>query len=115
MKKTFTGIIIEGSKKARSLGFPTANMKVNETVSGIYVGTVSLGTQEYKAALFGDEKRGLLEAFILDFSEEIYGKEATFTLIKKIRKHGTFSDDESLRIAIASDVANARAYFRQSS
>lgn len=111
MPKTFTGTIIEGSKKARALGFPTANMRVTETVSGIYVGVVSLGDEEYRAALFGDEKRGLLEAFILDFSGEIYGKEVTFTLIKKIREHGTFTDEESLQSAIASDVENVRKYF----
>jgi riboflavin kinase/FMN adenylyltransferase len=113
MKKTFTGRIIEGSKKARELGFPTANMAISDVISGIYIGSVFVENNTYNAALFGDEKRGLLEAYILDFSENIYGKEATFTLIKKIREHGTFTNTESLRKAIASDVESTREYFRQ--
>lgn len=115
MKKTFTGTIVEGSRKATALGFPTANMRVPETVSGIYAGTVSIGNKEYIAALFGDEKRGLLEAYILDFSENIYGKEAVFTLVEKIREHGTFTNDEALRIAIATDVESVRTFFSEPS
>ncbi|MBY0539602.1 riboflavin kinase [Patescibacteria group bacterium] len=111
MKKTFTGIIIEGSKKASALGFPTANITVSEPVNGIYAGTVFVEGKEYFAALFGDEKRGLLEAYILNFSGNLYGKHATFTLIEKIREHGTFSDDESLQSAIAADVASVKKYF----
>ncbi len=112
---TYRGIIIEGSKKASLLGFPTANILVSEPITGIYAGAVSVEGNEYKAALFGDAKRELLEAYILDFSGDLYGKEAVFTLIKKIREHGVFGDDDALKKQIAEDVENVRAYFTQSS
>ncbi|MBX9765333.1 riboflavin kinase [Patescibacteria group bacterium] len=113
--QTHTGIIVEGSKRASALGFPTANMHVAEPVSGIYAGIVSVDGTEYRAALFGDEKRKLLEAYMLDFTGDLYGKEATFTLLEKIRDHGDFTDDETLKKQIAEDVGNVRAYFTQPS
>lgn len=112
---TYSGVIIAGSKKARDLGFPTANIPVAETVSGIYAGMVSIEGAEYVAALFGDEKRKLLEAYLIDFSGNLYGKQASFTLIKKIREHEDFTDNESLRTAITNDVKLVREYFKQSS
>jgi riboflavin kinase/FMN adenylyltransferase len=110
---TYHGIIVEGSKKASALGFPTANIEITEPVTDIYAGTVSVNGTEYRAALFGDAERRLLEAYILDFSDDIYGKKATFTLLEKIREHKNFTDNEELKKQIAADVKSVRAYFRQ--
>lgn len=111
--KIFHGTIVAGSKKARELGFPTANIETAEPVTGIYAGTVSVNGTEYRAALFGDAKRKLLEAYILDFSGDLYGNETTFTLLEKIRDHSEFFDDETLKKQIADDVGKVRAYFTQ--
>jgi riboflavin kinase/FMN adenylyltransferase len=111
MKTAYTGIIIKGSKKASSLGFPTANIVVSDKISGIYAGRVLVKNAEYRAALFGDEKRGLLEAYILDFSGNLYGERTTFMLEKKIRAHGVFTNDEILKKQIATDIEEVRKYF----
>lgn len=111
MSKIFTGVIVEGSKKASLLGFPTANIEIDTPITGIYAGTVTVKGTEYRAALFGDAKRKLLEAYILDFSGDLYGQEATFSLLEKMRDHGDFTDDAALKAQIAADVEKVRAYF----
>lgn len=107
----YSGTVISGSRRASALGFPTANITVNDTVSGIYAGIVSVKGREYPAALFGDSSRGVLEAYILDFSDDIYGEEALYTLHKKIREHASFQNDEALKLQIADDVMKVREYF----
>jgi riboflavin kinase / FMN adenylyltransferase len=108
----FSGIVLEGSKKASLLGFPTANLSVPNVVSGIYAGTVELRGGTYPAAFFGDTARGLLEAHLIGFSGNIYGEHATCTLYKKLREHATFTDDDSLKKQIALDVEETVRYFK---
>jgi riboflavin kinase/FMN adenylyltransferase len=107
----FSGIVLEGSKKASLLGFPTANIKIAEKISGIYAGTVTVGNKSLPAAIFGDARRGLLEAHILNFSDNLYGITIECALIKKIREHAVFTDDDSLRIQIEKDVEEVRGFF----
>ncbi len=108
----YTGIVQKGSNRAAELGYPTINIPLKDaSASGIYVARVKVGEEEYEAAAFADQKRHLLEAHILDFTKDVYGSKVNITLVKKIREHKKFSDDESLRKAIAEDVAAVRAYF----
>ena len=53
----------------------------------------------------------MLEAHVLDFLDELYEKEVTIELCKKIRNDMQFSDDAALRAAIADDIAKVRMYF----
>ena len=80
-------------------------------LSGIYAARVLVGGREYGAAGFADQERKILEAHILDFSGDLYGKEITIQLLKKIRDSMRFSHDTALRAAIADDVACVRTYF----
>ena len=110
--KKYTGIVQKGTKRAAELGFPTVNILLaDSSVSGIYAAKVSVGGEEYIAAAFADQKRNVLEAHVLDFSDELYGKEVTIELCKKIRGNVQFSDDAALRAAIEGDIAKVRAYF----
>lgn len=111
MMNTYSGTIIEGSKKARELGFPTVNIACDENVSGIYAGEVSIDGATYQAAIFADTHRKLLEAYLLNFAKDVYGKTATFVLHKKLREHESTTDTERLKALIARDVEKTRAYF----
>lgn len=110
---SYTGIVEHGTKRAAKLGFPTINIPLEDTeVSGIYAARVKVEGKEYLAAMFADPKRKLLEAYILDFSGELYGKEIDIELHEKVRESQQFSDDATLRTAIADDIAKVRAYFK---
>ncbi len=110
--KSFSGTVIRGSQRAASLGYPTINLGIdNMNVDGIFASTVTIDGREHIAAAFADPLRGLLEAYILDITEDFYGREAKIVLHKKIRRNQHFATDELLKDAIASDVKEVRAYF----
>ena|SRR3989344_2641071 len=112
MKSTYTGIVQKGMKRGHALGFQTANISLGDSrVSGIYAARVALEGKEYPAAAFADHGRGILEAHILDFSGDLYGKGITIELLEKIRDNKKFENDDTLRATIAEDVAKIRAYF----
>ncbi len=109
----FKGIVEKGTKRAAALGFSTINISLNDkTVSGIYAAKVKVGGEEYEAAAYADPKRKVLEAHLLDFSAALYGWNVTIELLKKIRENKKFTDDTSLRAAIASDIEKVRKYFK---
>ena len=102
----------KGERRGTALGFPTANVAVPYMeLSGIYAARVLIEGREYEAGAFADRERNILEAHILDFSGDLYGKEITIELCKKIRDNMQFSDDTALRAAIADDVASVRTHF----
>jgi len=110
--RSYTGRVQKGDRRGTALGFPTANIAVPYMeLSGIYVARVLVEGKEYGAGAFADQERGVLEAHLLDFSGDLYGKEITIRLLKKIRDSMRFSDDTALRAAIADDVARVRIYF----
>lgn len=83
-------------------------------MSGIYAARayVKEGEAPYMAAVFADPTRKILEAHLLDFSNDLYGKTVTIELHKKIREGNMFPDDASLRAAIGKDIAKVREYFK---
>ena len=110
---TYTGIVQKGAKRGKELGFPTANIALDDaSVSGIYAAKVKVGDTEYKAAAFADQERKILEAHLLDFAGDLYGQSITIELLKKIRESALFTDDAVLRAAIAADIAKVREYFK---
>ena len=99
-----SGTVISGEKLGRKLGYPTANIKLeyNYPLDGVYltktvieeknyVGLASLGN---KPTFNGSEK--LLEVFILDFDEDIYGKYVEVYFLEEIRKQIKFSNEDEL-------------------
>ena len=120
----YTGIVQKGDQQGEVLGFRTVNIPLRDTaVSGVYTAKVKVGDESYEAVAFADQVRKVLEAHLLDFpdqgrsasggSVDLYGWKVTIVLLKKIRERKQFSDDEKLKRAIARDIEEARAYFRE--
>lgn len=110
--RSFKGVVQKGAKRAAALGYPTVNIPLDErNASGIYAARVLFEGTEHPAAAFADQKRKVLEAHMLDANLDLYGKEITIELLKKIRDNESFDDDAALCAAIASDVAAIREYF----
>jgi riboflavin kinase/FMN adenylyltransferase len=113
----FTGIVQEGERRGRALGFPTINIPLPyREVSGIYAAKVHTAVRTkvrtFFAAAFADPSRGVLEAHLLDFSGDLYGVEVRIELHKKLRDSKEYEREEELRTAIAADVAKVREYFK---
>ncbi|MDQ3049268.1 MAG: bifunctional riboflavin kinase/FAD synthetase [Bacteroidota bacterium] len=112
---TLTGKIVHGNKIGRTIGFPTANLKISEDyklipAEGVYIVTVQIGKKSYFGMLnIGRrptiEQNGRLsvEVYILDFSGDIYGEELTLHLLKWVRADQKFSGMDDLKLQIEKD------------
>lgn len=114
------GKVVKGDKRGSELGFPTANVDTEKYLlwpqNGIYAGTVkikNLGT--YKAAIsigkrptFYEQGVPSLEAYLLDFSYDIYGYEVTVGFVKRLRDERKFSDVKDLIVQMVKDVEETR-------
>jgi len=109
------GIVVSGDSRGGALGFPTANLRVDPQLLvpefGIYAGAaegtraaISIGTNPHYG---GDERR--IEAFLLDFEGDLYGRRIILQLWRRLRQERAFASDEDLVAQIARDVEETRA------
>jgi riboflavin kinase/FMN adenylyltransferase len=102
-----TGTVIAGQKKAAALGYPTANIACAGSAavaSGIYAGEAVWNGVSYPAALYKEDGKDVLEAYLLDFSQDLYGQTLTLRARHKIRDVAKFPDTATLVAAIAADI-----------
>lgn len=120
------GTVVKGDQRGRLLGFPTANLAWRNEVlpgPGVYRCFVELeGEPGLLPAVMNCGYRptikpgpGLaIEAHILDFSRDIYGRRAIYHVDGFVRGEKKFGGLDELKLQIEHDVAAARAAFRQS-
>ena len=112
------GRVIHGEKKARLLGYPTANIHMfhkSPPLTGVFAvkldsffGVANLGLKP----TFGGVKNLVLEVHLFDFDKNIYGKHVHVTFFKKIRDEKKFSTTNELSSQIASDVNDVKQFFK---
>jgi riboflavin kinase/FMN adenylyltransferase len=112
------GIVVRGEGRGRQLGYPTANVHSDRHVAvpadGVYAGWAVLRGQKLPAAIsvgtnptFEGRKR-TVEAFILDFDEDIYGCELAVEFVERIRGMEKFESVDELVEQMGRDVEKAR-------
>lgn len=109
------GTIVNGYKVGRKLGFPTANIQVDEPFKiipgiGVYAVWVYLKDERYKGMLYIGDRPTLengnnitLEVNILDFSGDIYNNEITVAFIYYVRGDVKFGSLEELKEQLGRD------------
>ena len=115
-----TGVVVSGRKKGRLLGFPTANIRALSDLTvgpGIYAGHVIIGKTKYQSALYlsGDlpaQAGKVVEAFIFDFSGNLYGKEVKVEILKKIRNKRDFKSTAEAISQITKDVLEIKEFLQ---
>jgi riboflavin kinase/FMN adenylyltransferase len=109
---TLRGVVVEGAKRGRAIGFPTANIRTEQFLPGpgIYAGEAAVEGKKYSAAIsvgtnptFG-ENATTVEAYLLDFSSDLYGKTIDLAFHRWVREMLTFSGVEPLVAQITRDV-----------
>ncbi|MEO7760939.1 MAG: bifunctional riboflavin kinase/FAD synthetase [Casimicrobiaceae bacterium] len=117
------GRVAHGEKLGRTLGFPTANLPLRFTppLSGICAvridglgdapryGVASLGVRPTVNPL----ARPVLEVFVFDFDQPIYGRRIKVSFLHKLRDEAKYADLETLKAQIRRDADAARAYVEQ--
>lgn len=122
------GTVIHGEKRGRTIGFPTANVEVDEeyllpptgvyavkfkiaSTGIIYKGVCNVG---YKPT-FHKEKadKPSVEVYIFDFNGEIYGEEVSVIWYQRLRSEMKFSGVKELTEQIEKDKQNTKEYFEK--
>lgn len=106
----YTGIVQQGNQYGRILGFPTANIPLEDPTSGVFAAEVRCDAAVYGAVVFANQKHHILEAHLLDFDGDLYGKEIHIELLKQLRERVDFNTEGEAKEVIAKDVAAARTY-----
>ena len=102
-----SGIVIEGKKLGRTIGFPTANIALPCSCTNLTSGTYGLSgivqwETYYGIGVFFAEQE-LFEAHFFDFSGDIYGEMISVTPLFQIRENQKFSGLEELKSQIEKD------------
>jgi riboflavin kinase / FMN adenylyltransferase len=113
-----SGEVIDGEKRGRDLGYPTANIRLDKNCGlkhGIYAVRVGHGGERIDGvASFGrrptfDNGAPLLETFLFDFDGDLYGQTLDVAFIGFIREEAKFDDIGALVAQMDDDSARARA------
>ena len=113
------GIVEEGNKIGRQMGFPTVNLSLREDFvdirKGVYAVNVYYNCRKYLGISnvgnnpsFNFKNRLSLETYIFDFNEDIYGKLVTIEFVDFIREEHKFSSREELVSQIKIDIEIAK-------
>jgi riboflavin kinase / FMN adenylyltransferase len=112
------GTVVVGDERGGTLGFPTANLAVAAELLvpayGIYAGAalehpaaISIGTNPHYGGL---ERK--IEAFLLDFEGDLYGRRLVVELWQRLRDEQVFESEQALIDQIARDVQATRSAVR---
>jgi riboflavin kinase/FMN adenylyltransferase len=116
-----SGRIVQGDKRGRTLGFPTANIELHRhktPLNGVFAvkvhgleeaplpGVANLGV---RPTIGG--RRALLEAHLLDFEGDIYGRYVQVTFLRQLRQEKRFESLSALRQQMEKDRAAAQDFF----
>lgn len=117
------GIVIEGERRGRQLGYPTANVGIekqyNIPAKGVYAARAEINHNQYNAVVnigskptFHEEYPISVEAHLFDFAGDIYGQPISLSFIEKIRDEKRFDSLEALVAQITKDAQTAQSILK---
>ena len=120
-----TGHVVHGEERGRTLGFPTANVRLSRpkpALQGIHAvkcyGAATRGLEGVASLGINPAVRSggpaTLEAFLFDFSGDLYGARLTVEFVKKLRDEAHFASLDALAAQIQRDCDAARRLFAAS-
>ena len=115
------GTVVEGKKIGRDLGFPTANLKLDIKIllplEGVYKVSVKIENSIFSGVVnigrnptIDNDDKIKVECHILDFNQDIYGKEIIVEFIARIREEKKFKNASELIAQIKKDVEYCRGH-----
>ena len=114
------GPVVEGDRRGRTLGFPTANLVPDEALVCPGHGIYAARTPEACAAVsigvrptFGTGRALLVEAYLLDWDRDLYGQELRIDFLARLRGERRFDSPEALIEQMQIDVQQTRELCRQ--
>jgi len=118
-----SGMVVEGNKRGRPIGIPTANLKVWDEraypARGVYACKAILGDKAYNAVTnigvrptFDSQTALSIEAHILNFDQDIYGQTIALDFIARLRDEKKFNGVTELVAQIKNDIEQAKVILK---
>ncbi|MDR3592202.1 MAG: bifunctional riboflavin kinase/FAD synthetase [Negativicutes bacterium] len=116
-----SGSVIVGDRRGRNLGFPTANIAIDDSLvtpgNGVYAVRSQVAGKHYNGVAnighnptFPANTRRI-EVFLLDFSGDLYGQNIDVDFLEKLRDEKKFASVDELTAQIAEDIRTAHKYY----
>lgn len=116
-----TGIVREGKRMGKELGFPTANIAIPQgeeiPENGVYVGTATLADGSVWPCVLnqGDhptlpEGGASIEAHLLDYEGDLYGSRIGIAYLHRLRGEKRFESVEALKQQVRRDIESTRRW-----
>lgn len=119
------GEVVSGDQRGRTIGFPTANVHIPKGMcmpsDGVYAGLyMRPDGSEYATAInlgrrptfYANQEASLLEAYLMDFSGDLYGEPASVKFLAFLRSEKQFSGIDELKQQLQHDIEHARQAVR---
>ena len=116
-----SGTVVEGAKRGRELGFPTANIASDNELfppHGVYATTLTVDGVVYPSVTnigmrptFGVTQSATIEAHVLGATLDLYGRDVRLAFVQRLRDERKFPDIDALQQQIAADVRRASRLF----
>jgi riboflavin kinase/FMN adenylyltransferase len=117
------GRVVPGKQRGRELGFPTANLETDNELlppNGVYATMTTIDgvihpsiTNIGVRPTFGDTTKTMIEAYVLGFDGDLYGRDVRLGFVQRLRDERTFADVDALRAQIEADRRRAERLFAQ--
>lgn len=119
----FTGTVVDGRKVGRKLGAPTVNLEGDDTslvlpANGVYAGAARFDGKEIPTVTnvgfrptFGESDKRTVEAYLLDFEGDLYGKTLQLDFYSFLRPERRFDSPAALGSQISADIEQTRLLF----
>ena len=117
------GRIVEGRRRGREIGFPTANLtSANELIPphGVYATTLLVDGLVHAAVTnigvnptFGDRTETSIETHVLQYDGDLYGRDVRLGFVQRLRDERRFADADGLKAQIEADRRRAERLFRR--
>lgn len=115
------GAVVEGAKRGREIGFPTANLSTENDLippHGVYATTLTIDGAVYPSVTnigtrptFEEQTATVVETHVINQSMDLYGRQVRLAFVQRLRDERKFPDLEALQDQIAADVRRASRLF----
>ena len=115
------GTVVRGRHRGHELGFPTANLRTDNELlppNGVYATTLTMDGIHHASITnvgvrptFGDSTETSVEAHVLGYNNDLYGRSVRLGFVQRLRDERRFADVDALRMQIEADVRRAERLF----
>lgn len=120
---TLTGQIVHGKGLGRTVGMPTANLKLDKDQTlpkaGVYATRMLIGDRTYNSVTnigrrpsVDCEQYTTVETYILDFDGDIYDEDVTLVVHQFLREIRKFNSLEEVQEQVQKDILEANKHFK---